>query len=97
MGKQKLRSSISWKVKTTWPKVSFKNINEYRRLYNGRHGDFYKKLEGLFLPDGYSLYKLLETYTPYHSMSNGFGFLTAPKHKLAYQFIEKAKKYLPKN
>lgn len=73
------------------------NINEYRRLYNGRHGDFYKKLEGLFLPDGYSLYKLLETYTPYHSMSNDFGFLTAPKHKLAYQFIEKAKKYLPKN
>jgi hypothetical protein len=73
---------------------SHNQINEYRRLYNLRQADFFKKLEGLYLPDGYSLYKLLKTYTPYHSMPNNFGFLTRPTHKLAYEFIEKAKKYI---
>lgn len=68
-------------------------INEYRRLYNLRQADFYKKLEELYLPDGYNLYKLLKSYTPYYSTTNDFGFLRVPTHKLAYRFIEKAKKY----
>lgn len=76
---------------------SHNQINEYRRLYNTRQADFYKKLESLYLPDGYSLYELLKAYTPYDTMTNDFGFITYPTHKLAFKFIEKAKHYLRKN
>jgi len=74
---------------------SHNQINEYRRLYNLREANFYKKLQDLYLPDGYSLYKLLEAYTPCNTKSNDFGFLISPTYKLAYTFIQSAKKYLP--
>lgn len=73
---------------------SHNQINDYRRLYNLRQANFFKKLEGLILPDGFSLSKLLKSYTPYHSDNYGFGFVRKPTHKLAYSFIEKSKKYL---
>ena len=71
-------------------------INEYRRLFNCRAKKVFDKIEELYLPDGYSLYKLLESYTPYENnkYSGGFGFLRTPTHKVAWDFIVKAKKYI---
>ena len=71
-------------------------INDYRRLFNCRAKKVFDKLEELYLPDGYSLYKLLESYTPYNNneYSGGFGFVKTPTHKIAWDFIERAKKYI---
>lgn len=69
-------------------------LNEYKRLYNLRDANFFKKLENIFLPDGYSLYQLLKNFTPFYSSDDDFGFVTFPNHKSAYLFMESAKKYL---
>lgn len=73
---------------------SHSQINDYRRQYNMRQASFYERLKTLYLPDGYSLYKLLEDYTPYYRTTGDFGFLTTPTHKMAYSFIEVARKYI---
>lgn len=71
-----------------------KQITEYKRLFNQRNSSFFEKLNSLYLPDGYSLYKLLKKHTPFESDSTDFGFVTHAKQDIAYKFIKRANKYL---
>ena len=71
-----------------------KQIVEYTRQYNGRNRIFLNKLETLYLPDGYCLADLLKKYTLINNNNCFFGFVSQPKYRLAYQFIQQSKKYL---
>jgi hypothetical protein len=74
--------------------VSHKQLNEYRKDFGLRRASFFEKLENLFLPDGCNLGELLRQYTPRKIADCDFGFVTLSTHKLAFDFIQKAKKYL---
>ncbi len=71
-------------------------INDFRKKFNLRDASFFEKLAGLNLPDGFSLYKLLENYTPCCKNENtrGMGFVITPTHSTAWKFIKRAKKYI---
>lgn len=74
----------------------FNLMNDYRRGYNKRLSKTFEKLKTLYLPDGYSLYELLRNYTPTKTseFDKEFGFVCSPRHSLAYEFIQRAKKYI---
>jgi hypothetical protein len=69
-------------------------IVEYTRQYNNRNASFLKKLETLYLPDGYCLEDLLLKYTLIDNNNCSFGFVSHTMYILAYQFIQQSKKYL---
>ena len=72
-------------------------INESRRKFCMRYNEIFEKLEALYLPDGYSLYKLLEDYTPIGTGSEprtNIGTVFNQRHVIAWDFIKKAKKYI---
>jgi hypothetical protein len=73
---------------------SYNELNSYRKMYSTKQTTFFRKLESLCLPDGYSLYELLKTYTPLRKEHDNFGYLIKPNHKLAYLFIQKANMYV---
>ncbi len=74
--------------------VSHFQLNEYRKDFGLRRDSFFVKMKNLFLPDGYNIGELLKAYTPYKKTDNDFGFVTLSTHKMAFDFIQKAKKYL---
>ena len=74
---------------------NYKDLNDYRKLYNIKQTAFLKKLENLYLPDGYSLFTLMKSFTPLRKELDDFGYLIKPNHKLAHLFIQQASKYLP--
>jgi hypothetical protein len=71
-------------------------INEYRRWYNLRMAKIFTILETLYLPDGYSLTKLLREHTPLipEEADYGYGFITRPDIAYSWEFIQSAKKYI---
>lgn len=73
---------------------SHKQIDEYRRWYNMRMAKVFPIIEQLFLPDGYSLDKLLRKYTRLRSSYSQYGFITRPNISSTWDFIQRAKKYV---
>ena len=74
-----------------------RQIIEYTRQFNCKQKSFFDMLEKLYLPDGYSLYKLLEKYTPHgRRIAGDFGFVSQPLYQQAYQFIQSSNKYISK-
>jgi hypothetical protein len=71
-------------------------INEYRRWYNLRMAKMFTILETLYLPDGYSLTKLLQEHTPLTTTEEdyGYGFVSKPDTAYSWEFIQRAKKYI---
>ncbi len=74
---------------------SHKDREGYRRGFNMSATDKFKKMESMYLPDGVNLAEVLRKYTI--NKNNGienYGFISHPTHKIAYDFITRAKKYL---
>ena len=72
---------------------SLKELVEYTRMYNCGYSSFFKKLETLYLPDGFSLNTLIDKYTLRKDNSE-IGFVYGRRYKEAYLFREKIKKYV---
>lgn len=73
---------------------TFNQINEYRKAYNKRDMNSLRRLEELRLPDGANFYALLEEYTPFRVKDETLGLICFSTHKLAFEFIQKAKRYV---
>lgn len=74
---------------------TYQNRNEYRLAFNTGKMAKLEKLETMTLPDGINLAKFLKKYTPIHKWdSEWYGFIGHPTHKIAFDFITRAKKYL---
>ena len=74
---------------------TYQDRNEYRLAFNVGRVDKLKNLETMTLPDGVNLVEFLLKYTV--NKNNGadwYGFIGNSTHKLAYNFIVRAKKYL---
>jgi len=74
---------------------TYQDRNEYRLAFNVGRVDKLKNLETMTLPDGVNLVEFLLKYTV--NKNNGadwYGFIGNSTHKLAYNFITRAKKYL---
>lgn len=69
-------------------------VDEYRRWYNMRLAKVFPILQQLYLPDGYSLDKLLQKYTRFRSSDSEYGFVTRPNISHSWDFIQRAKKYV---
>ncbi|MEX2379161.1 MAG: hypothetical protein WD530_00340 [Vicingaceae bacterium] len=64
------------------------NLSYYRKAFNKRQCDFFKKAKTLFLPDNTNLYVFLKDFTPVRESNMEFGFVTTPNHKEAFRFSE---------
>lgn len=73
---------------------SHKHVDEYRRWYNMRLAKVFPIIEQLYLPDGYSLDKLLRKYTRLRSADSDYGFVIRPVVDYVWDFIQRAKKYV---
>lgn len=72
-----------------------KDRDEYRKAIGLSLVDKLKKFETVVLPDGVNLNEFLLKYTiNKYNGSDRYGFIKQPNHKLAYNFITRAKKYL---
>jgi hypothetical protein len=71
-----------------------KQLVAYTRKYNNRCASVLKKLDNLYLPDGYCLADLLLNYTLVGNDNGFFGFVSHPMYQQAYQFIQQSEKYL---
>jgi hypothetical protein len=71
-----------------------KTINEYKRLYNCRAASVFTEIESMVLPDGYPLSNLLKEFNLLGNQGDNYGFVSRPNYCLAWEFIEKAKKYV---
>jgi hypothetical protein len=70
------------------------NLSYYRKAFNKRQSDFFKKAETLHLPDNTNLYDFLKEFTPLRESSMEFGFVMTPNHKAAFRFSELANQIL---
>ena len=71
-----------------------KSINEYKRLYNCRAASVFREIENMVLPDSYPLSNLLKEFNLLGNQGNDYGFVSRPNYSRAWEFIEKAKKYV---
>ena len=73
---------------------SYKKADEYRRWYNMRMAKVFPIIEQLYLPDGYSLNKLLQKYTPLRTADSDYGFVISPNISYVWDFTQRAKLYV---
>lgn len=74
---------------------TYHDRNDYRLAFNKGMTRILDKFETMALPDGVNLANFLKKYTPiYKWNSDWYGHIVQPTHKMAFDFITRAKKYL---